>query len=198
MISAIGEEKAKCYDRKGASVPRGTHCDWEGHAGQRPESRPKIRPRRLQQPKPAPIGESWSSLLALQGRSREPAHCRQANPSPSVRDAGVGFRIPFARRFARVTARPQTAIDPIKIPPRWKNIKSAPGGAHTFTKATSHGLRVRIWPKAANALPMTRPAKLLSLCFQSECNSDPEACKPVVLRPVLTILTRRQAFCGAS
>jgi hypothetical protein len=32
MISAIGEEKAKCYDRKGASVPRGTHCDWEGHA----------------------------------------------------------------------------------------------------------------------------------------------------------------------
>lgn len=43
MISAIGEEKAKCYDRKGASVPRGTHCDWEGHAGQRPESRPKIR-----------------------------------------------------------------------------------------------------------------------------------------------------------
>lgn len=62
--------------------------------------------------------------------SREPAQCRQANPSPSVRDAGVGFRIPFARRFARLTARPQTAIDPIKIPPRWKNIKSAPGCAH--------------------------------------------------------------------
>jgi hypothetical protein len=182
------------------SVPRGTHCDWEGHAGQRPESRPNIRPRRLQQPKPARIGESWSSLLALQGRSREPAQCRQANPSPSVRDTGVGFRIPFARRFARVTARPQAAIDPIKIPPRWKNIESAPGCAHTFTKATSHGLRVRIWPKAANALPMTRPAKVLSLCFQSECNLDPEACncKPVVLRAVLTILTRRQAFCGAS
>lgn len=105
------------------------------------------------------IGESWSSLLALQGRSREPAQCRQANPSPSVRDAGVGFRIPFARRFARVTARPQTAIDPIKIPPRWKNIKSAPGGAHTFTKATSHGLRVRIWLKPANALPMLHPLR---------------------------------------
>ena len=44
MISAIGEEKAKCYDRKGASVPRGTHFDWEGHASQRPESRPNLRP----------------------------------------------------------------------------------------------------------------------------------------------------------
>jgi len=39
------------------------------------------------------------SLLALQGRSRESAQCRQANPSPSVRDAGVGFPIPFARPF---------------------------------------------------------------------------------------------------
>ena len=176
-----------------ASIGKGTPA-----SGRSPNS---LRLRRLQRPKPARIGESWSSLLALQGRSREPAQCRQANPSPSVRDAGVGFRIPFARRFARVTARPQTAIDPVKIPPRWKNIKSAPGGgAHTFTKATSHGLRVRIWPKAANALPMTRPAKVLSLCFQSECNLDldPEACKPVVLRAVLTILTRRQAFCGAS
>ena len=44
MISAIGEEKAKCYDRKGASVPRGTHFDWEGQASQRPESRPNLRP----------------------------------------------------------------------------------------------------------------------------------------------------------
>ena len=65
MISAIGEEKAKCYDRKGASVPRGTHFDFEGHASQRPESRSDIRPRRLQRPKPARICESWSSLLAL-------------------------------------------------------------------------------------------------------------------------------------
>ena len=100
--------------------------------------------------------------------------------------AGVGFPIPFARRFARVTARPQTAIDPIKIAPRWKNIKFCPGGAHTFTKATSHGLRVRIWPKPANALPMVPPAKVLSLCCQSECNLDPEDCKSVVLRAVLT------------
>jgi hypothetical protein len=64
----------------------------------------------------------------------------------SVRDAGVGFPIPFARRFARVTARPRTAIDPIKITPV-EEYKFCQGGARTFTKATSHGLRVRIWPK---------------------------------------------------
>lgn len=64
MISAIGEEKAKCYDRKGASVPRGTHCDWEGHAGPRPESRPNILPRRLQQPKmPESVNRGVASSL---------------------------------------------------------------------------------------------------------------------------------------
>ena len=62
------------------------------------------------------------------------------------------------------------------------------GGAHTFIKAIRQGLRVRIWPKPANALPMAPPAKVLSLCFQSEGNLDPEACKLVVLRAVLTIL----------
>lgn len=116
MISAIGEEKAKCYDRKGASVPRGTRFDWEGHAGQRPESGTASA---LDDFSNLNLPESVNRGVAssLYKGSREPAQCRQANPSPSVRDAGVGFRIPFARRFARVTARPQTAIDPIKIPP---------------------------------------------------------------------------------
>ena len=87
----------------------------------------------------------------------------------SVRDAGVGFPIPFARRFASVIARPLTANGPIKIPPRVED-KFGPGGCAHFTKATSHGVRVQCWPKPANALPMAPPAKVLSLCFQSECN----------------------------
>jgi hypothetical protein len=166
VISAIGEEKAKCYDRKGASVPRGRHFEWEGHASQRPESRPNIRPRRLQQPNlPESVNRGVTSSLykgapeslrsvAKQTQARRPRVSLQTKGDRivlSVRDAGVGFPIRFARRFARVNARPQMAIDPIKFPPRWKNISSAPGGRAPITKATSHGLRVRIWPKPANA-----------------------------------------------
>lgn len=122
---------------------RRTHFHWEGHARKWPESRPNIRPRRLQQPKPARIGNrgvASSSTRALQrvcavspskSKPGEPRVSLQAKGDRivlSVRDAGVGLPIPFARPFARVTARPQTAIDPIKIPPRWKNISSAPPG----------------------------------------------------------------------
>ena len=38
MISAIGEEKANCYDRKGASVPRARTSIGKGTPVQRPES----------------------------------------------------------------------------------------------------------------------------------------------------------------
>ena len=142
MISAIGEEKAKCYDRRGASVPRGTHLHWEGHAT---SGRSPGRTSALDDFSNLNLPESVNRGVACSLYQGALETLRSvANPSPaglgsastqkgdrmvlSVRDAGVGFPIPFARRFARVTARPRTAIDPIKIPPRWKNI---PGeGAH--------------------------------------------------------------------
>lgn len=116
-------------------MPRGTHFHWEGHAS-RPESRPNIRPRRLQQLKPARIGESWNSLRALQSALQESLpQCRHVSPSAAgprvsleakgdgimlrVRDAGVGFPIPFARCWARVRAQASDLQSTrFQIPPR--------------------------------------------------------------------------------